>query len=228
MPSGKKRSQKTRTATVSVVGSAVLRSDPDEATVVVHLSALRDAPGPALDDVSDRSRRLTAILDDLGIGSAERATTGVSVGEDFDHTPAGRRSLGHRATASVAVRVSDLELIGRLLTRATTEVDARVDGPHWQVRADNPIHLEAARQAAADAERRARAYAEGVGAELGPLIALTEHDPMMPLTRRPKFLPARTAAAAGEIPIESAEQEIAASVEVTFALSAPARVSRSA
>ncbi len=40
------------TPMVSVVGEAVLRAEPDEAMVVVTLSALEDSPGPALEDVA--------------------------------------------------------------------------------------------------------------------------------------------------------------------------------
>lgn len=136
------------TPTVSVIGTAVVRAEPDEAMVVVTLSALKDGPGPALEDVAWRSERLVGLLDEFGIASSDRSTTGVSVHEDFDHTAEGRRSLGHRAASAIAVRLTDLELIGRLVTRATTELDARVDGPvgrsqlitrsAWRRRAEPP------------------------------------------------------------------------------------------
>ncbi len=202
--------------TVSVVGSVVLRAEPDEAMVVVILSALMDGPGPALEDVARRSEALVALLDELGIASSDRSTTGVSVHEDFDHTHEGRRSLGHRAASAIAVRLTALDLIGRLVTRATTELDARVDGPHWQIAADNPIRLEAARQAAADGQRKAQAYAEGVGARLGALIRLTEPESAAGSRRGAKFI--ALSASSGDMPVEAGEQEISAAIEVTFAL----------
>ncbi len=156
MPGADSDPNVSTTPMVSVVGTAVLRAEPDEAIVVVTLSALKDGPGPALEDVAHRSEALVALLDEFGIASSERSTTGVSVHEDFDHTSEGRRSLGHRAASAIAVRLADLDLIGRLVTRATTELDARVDGPRWQIAAENPIRLaEAARQAAADGQRKA-------------------------------------------------------------------------
>ena len=204
------------TPMVSVVGTAVVRAEPDEAMVVVTLSALEDGPGPALEDVARRSEGLVGLLDEFGIASSDRSTTGVSVHEDFDHTPEGRRSLGHRAASAIAVRLTDLELIGRLVTRATTELDARVDGPRWQVAADNPIRLEAARQAAADGQRKAQAYAEGVGARLGALIKLVEPESATLPRRTGKFIAA--SAASGELLVEPGEQDITAAIEVTFAL----------
>ena len=199
---------------VSVVGEAVLRAEPDEAMVLVTLSTLEATPGPALEDVARRSDALIALLNELAVDPSDRSTTGVSVQEDFDHTKDGRRSLGHRAASTVAVRLTDPELIGRLVTRATTELGARVDGPRWQIAPQNPVRLEAARQAAADGQRKAQAYAEGVGARLGALVRLAEPESM----RRRGGGIQPLSASGGGMPIEPGDQEVTATVEVTFAL----------
>jgi uncharacterized protein YggE len=204
------------TPVVSVVGEAVLRAEPDEAMVLVTLSALEGTPGPALEDVARRSGSLIALLDELSILPSDRSTTGVTVQEDFDHTHEGRRSLGHRASSSVAVRLTDVELIGHLVTRVTTELDARVDGPRWQIAPQNPIRLEAARQAAADGQRKAQAYAEGVGAQLGELVGLAEPKAAQMVRRNRGGWAA--AAASHDMPVEPGEQEVTATIEVTFAL----------
>ncbi len=204
------------TPTVSVLGEAVLRAEPDEAMVVVTLSASDARPGPALEDVAHRSNALLGLLDELEIAPSDRSTTGVSVHEDFDHTSEGRRSLGHRAVSAVAVRLTELELIGRLIARATTELDARVDGPRWQIAPHNPVRLEAARQAAADGQRKAQAYAEGVGARLGALVRLAEPESQV-FPRRSGRIQALSASADG-MPIEPGEQEITAAIEITFML----------
>lgn len=204
------------TPTVSVVGEAVLHAEPDEAMVVVTLSALDSRPGPALDDVASRSDALLVLLDELEIAPSDRSTTGVSVHEDFDHTSGGSRSLGHRAVCAVAVRLTEPVLIGRLITRATTELDARVDGPRWQIAPQNPVRLEVARQAAADGQRKAQAYAEGVGARLGALVRLAEPESQM-FSRRTGKIQALSASAGG-MPIEPGEQEITAAIEITFVL----------
>jgi uncharacterized protein len=114
------------------------------------------------------------------------------------------------------VRLTDVGLIGRLVTRATTELDARVDGPRWQIAAENPVQLEAARQAAADGQRKAQAYAEGVGARLGPLIRLAEPESASFPRRAGKIVAA--SAASGDLLVEPGEQDITATIEVTFAL----------
>jgi uncharacterized protein YggE len=204
-------------ATVTVRGHALARAEPDEAVLWITLSALDDAPGAALSDVSARSNALVALLDEVGIAGSDRSTTGVTVYEDFDHTERGRRSLGHRAVSRVSVRLSDPELIGRLIAEATANLDARIDGPSWLISLDNPIRLEAARQAAADARRKAEAYADGVGAKLGELVRLSE--------RGDQHVAIRGLAAASRgprmvepMPVEPGEHEVTASIEATFVL----------
>jgi uncharacterized protein YggE len=202
---------------VTVRGHALARAEPDEAVLWITLSALDDAPGAALSDVSARSNALVALLDEVGIAGSDRSTTGVTVYEDFDHTERGRRSLGHRAVSRVSVRLSDPELIGRLIAEATANLDARIDGPSWLISLDNPIRLEAARQAAADARRKAEAYADGVGAKLGELVRLSE--------RGDQHVAIRGLAAASRgprmvepVPVEPGEHEVTASIEATFVL----------
>lgn len=204
--------------TVTVRGEGVVRAEPDEALVWITLTALEPAPGAALSDVSARSRALVAMLSELGVAAADRTTTGVGVSEEFEHRGNVRRSLGHRASTSMQVRLTDPELIGRLLAQATEQLAARVDGPRWQIAADNPVRLDAAREAAADAQRRARAYADGLGASVGRALRLSEVDDALSVPRFRPMTRALAAAAGAEPAIESGEHEVAASIQVTFAL----------
>jgi uncharacterized protein YggE len=201
--------------TVTVRGEAAIRTEPDEAVVWITLSALEKSPGPALADVARRTDGLVALLDELGISRAHRTTTGVRVAEDFDHTPQGRRSLGHRAVGGVLVRLTDMGLIGRIVMRATDELDARVDGPNWRVSPTNPVWLEAATQASANAKARAAAYAAGIDAKLGSLISLSEPEHGY----RGMIQPLSRAAAKGpEMHIDVGEQEVTATIQATFLL----------
>ena len=73
------------------------------------------------------------------------------------------------------MRLHDPAVATRLLREAVEEVEARVaGGPWWRVRADDPVRLEACRLAAADAERRATAYAEALGLRRGDLVRAVE------------------------------------------------------
>ena len=203
------------TPTITVRGEAVMPAEPDEAIVSVTLTARDEAPGPALANVSARNNALLELLDELGVAKSDRSTTGVTVHEEFDHTAAGRRSLGHCAASGVSVRLTDPDVIGELVVRATSALGARIDGPRWQIAPDNPVRLEAARAASADARRRAQAFAEGVGARLGRLLRLAEGQ------RHGLITPAGgvwRASAAAKMDVEPGEQEVTATIEATFEL----------
>jgi uncharacterized protein len=207
--------------TVTVCGQAAIRAEPDEAFVWITLAMTQAAPGPALADVAQRTEALVALLDQLAIPCEHRSTTGVTVQEEFDHTPRGRRSVGHRAAATMSVRVADTQIIGQVIMRCSEELDARIVGPQWRVSPSNPVWLEAASRAAANARDRAAAYAAGVGLRLGPIRALAEPDGGRH-GGRTNFL-AAAASAGREMPVEAGEQDVTAAIQATFALLEPSQ-----
>ncbi len=200
--------------TVTVLGQATIRTEPDEAIVWITLSAIDASPGPALADVGHRVDALVEMLDELSIARGDRSTAGATVTEEFDHTKDGRRSLGHRALTSMSIRLVDADLVGHLILRASDELDAAIAGPSWRISAGNPARLEAATQAAAHARAKAAAYAAGVDARLGRLIALSEPEGTDGRIR----LAAAREAGGPKMQIEGGEQEVIAAVSATFAL----------
>jgi uncharacterized protein len=205
-------------ATITVRGQATVRTEPDVATLWITLSAFEASPGKALGDVAQRAEALGALLDELGVREADRSTAGVSVAEEFDPPTRGNRGLGHRATARIAVQLANPETIGRAISRASEDLQASIDGPHWFVTPDNPARLEAARQAAVDARSKAEAYAAGVGVTLGGVICLIEPNTADGPSRRIHRL--SVAAGSAEMPINVEESEVRATIDATFALNA--------
>jgi uncharacterized protein YggE len=203
-------------ATITVRGEATVRTEPDVAILWITLSAFEESPGEALGDVAQRAEALGALLDELGVREADRSTAGLSVAEEFDPPARGNRGLGHRATARIAVHLADPETIGKAISRTSEGLHASIDGPHWFVTPDNAARLEAARQAAAAARNKARAYAAGVGVTLDGLISLVEPDTTdRPLRRIRNF---SAAAGSPEMPIDVEEYEVRATIDATFKL----------
>ncbi len=208
-------------ACVVVRGEAVVRAQPDEAVLWLTLTALEQAPGAALAEVQEHSQVLVGLLDELQVSATDRSTSGVEVREEVDHTSRGRRLLGHRATVRMTVRITDPALAGLLISRAGKELAVSIEGPRWYISPGNPARLQAAREAAADARRKAQAYAGGVDAELGRLVRLAEpaigpHPPM--LRRTAGFAMAAGGGGSDPMPIEVGEHEVAAAIEATFTL----------
>lgn len=206
---------------ITVRGRGVARAAPDEATLELAVEALRGTPAEALAEVGARSEALVALCDELGIAPERRVTAGATVREEVEHRDGQRHHRGYRAAARLIVRVEEAELAGRLLAAAVERADAHVEGPWWSVATGNPSRLDACREAAQDARRKAEAYAGALGARLGAIAAVRE-----PGTRIGRPEPrggtvtrmALSADALADMPVEAGDLEVVAEVEIEWAL----------
>jgi uncharacterized protein YggE len=125
---------------------------------------------------------------------------------------------GYRATNHVVVRLDAAEMAGRLMNEAVTRAQARVNGPRWRFKLENPARAEACRQAAADARRKAEAYAAALGMRLGPVLRVAESgaDSGGEAAALPPMI--REGPGPSDMQIEAGRLDVAATVEVTFAL----------
>jgi uncharacterized protein YggE len=174
--------------------------------------------------VAKRSEALQRVLDELDIPAADRSTLGVTVHEETEWRKDRRVHKGFRAASVVRVRLTDPELISRLITRATAEADAEVDRLHWRVSKLGPVRSAACRRAAEDARLRAEAYAEGLGVPLGPVERVVEGGATAPPVAVADFTGDRTlnramaASAPPEVDVRPGEKEFTVMVDVTFRL----------
>ena len=101
-------------------------------------------------------------------------TTGISVNEEREYDKGTYHHRGYRATSVVSVRLSDPEKLAQLVQHSTSRALARIEGPWWRIALDNPARVEACRQAAAEAKRKAEAYASSLGTTPGAVLSVTE------------------------------------------------------
>ncbi len=209
-------------ATVLVRGSAVVPAEPDEVELSLEVTALRLSPEEALREVAQKSDALTRVLDQLEVPAKGRLTSGLSVREEWEYDKQhNRHHVGFTSRNSISVRLTDPALVGTLMNRATREADARISGPWWRIALDNPARTKACEDAAAEAKRKAEAYARALGARLGAVVTVTEPG----LTGRSDhegsrvmYSPSMGEPGSPEVRVEAGELEISASVEVEFRL----------
>jgi len=207
-------------ATVSVRGEAVVRGKPDRVELSLEVSALEQSVDAALAETAKRSEALEEVLREVGVGPDDYTTTGVSVQEEREYERERTVHRGYRARDHVVVRLADPSAAGSLMRLAAERAAARIAGPWWRIDSDNPARAEACRRAAADARRRAEAYAQTLGARLGAIVEINETQGR--LRGRYGRLPSGFAlAASGEEPevgLHPGNFDVAAEVDVTFAL----------
>jgi uncharacterized protein YggE len=206
---------------ITVRGTAIARTPPDEATIELGVESLAGAPADALDAASERMRELVALCDGLGIAPERRVTAGATVEEHVEYVDGSPQHRGYLARSRLLVRLEEASIAGTLLAEGVSRASARVNGPWWSVAPDNPARLEACREAARDARRKAEAYAEALGARLGAIVEVREpgtRPPVTPLPRTEMVAMRAAASPVAEAPLEAGELEVTATVDVEFAL----------
>ena len=162
-------------STVTARGEATVPGKPDEGVWTITVGALEATPdAAALGEVGTRSEALGAALDDLGAAAERRSTTGVTVREEFDYADGRQVHRGFRAQNVITVRLTDAAVAGTLIQTSIERAKAEVRGPVWWIAPDNPARVEACKRAAAEAKRKAEAYAEALGMRLGAVAEIRE------------------------------------------------------
>ena len=204
--------------TVVVRGHGLVPGEPDQLEVALTVSAVEDSAASALTVAARLSGELVSVLSELAVPDAARSTSGLSVREEFERIEGRWARRGYRASNQVVVRLQEPDRIGRLMSEAAARARARVDGPRWRFKPDNPARAEACRQAAADARRKAEAYAGALGLRLGDVLKVaepgTDQDPQAGLA--PALL--RDAPGPTDMQVRAGHLDVEATVEVTFAL----------
>ena len=207
---------------IVVKGSATLRVMPDRAVLRVEV----DGEGQSRDEAYRQAAPLATAVD--GVVERHRPAVAQAVTASLTVHPRSRWKRGQsvrtgwRASRTTILEVTEFAALGDLLAELATAGGA-VDGPDWVLDPDNPVHVEARRQAAADARARADAYADALGLRVTGLAWLAE--PGLRQGGGPDYPVAPAAAgarlmAAGEveevIDVTPAEMPVRASVEAGF------------
>jgi uncharacterized protein YggE len=197
--------------TVVVRGHAAVPAEPDQLQVTLTVSAVMGTADGALAEAGRLNAELGRVLDELAIGACDRSQSGLMVREEFERVEGRWARRGYRAANVVAVRMTDPTHVGRLLREAVDRAGVQVDGPRWRCRPEHPARVEACRQAAVDARRKAAAYAAALGLRLGAVLRVDEPGADNAGGTRPAPAPTDMRTQAGHLDVES-------TVEVTFAL----------
>jgi uncharacterized protein YggE len=208
---------------IVVRGTGELQVLPDLATLQIVVSADHATPDGAQARRGEVVEQVDAVLAAHAEAISRTLPAAVGVQPRTRWQRGEAVQTGWRATRTTLVEVTGLDAIGRIMA-AVAQAGAEVTGPRWSLVPDNPAHEAARRAAAADARRRAEAYADALGLTLGPVAWVAE-----PGLRRPGpdgggyMAPraAMTLAAAGGVEgaveeVTPAEVTIEAAVEVGF------------
>jgi uncharacterized protein YggE len=200
--------------TVSVSGSAIIRSAPDEAVVTLGVQTQGATAEAAMADNAERmSDVIKAILDE-GIPEGGIATAWVNLWPNYSDS--GLTIVGYTAENQVNVTVKEMGKIGRLIDQAVGAGANLTSGISFRVTDTNEGMDEALEAAVADARHKAEVLAAAGGTQLGSVIQITETGSPTP---PPIYYDRALSAEAGAVPpIEAPTMETQVSVSVVWSL----------
>jgi uncharacterized protein len=205
-----------RPATVTVSGVGTVTAAPDMAEITSGVVTQAPTAAQALAANSQAMEKVLQSLAALGVAARDIQTTGISVSPQRRAVRGEGRPpeiVGYEVTNQVRVKVRDLGRLGRVLDEQVAQGANSVYGIRFGLVDPAPLLDEARRRAMVDAWRRADLYAAAASLKIGRVVVVQEAGAAAP---RPEM--AARLMTAGAVPVVPGEQEIQASVSVTFSL----------
>lgn len=200
--------------TVTVTGSAVGRSDPDEAVIGLGVRTEADDAEAAVQANADRMDEVFAALARLGIPRADIATTSVSVYPGYE--PDGTTSSTFVAENQVSVVVRDLGRVGEVIDRSVAAGANLTTGVYFRLSDQSAAVEQGLAEAVGDARGKAEAMSAAAGVSLGNVVAMAESGSSYPVYAEAGF-----AEDGARTPIAPAPVETYVTVTVSWELVTP-------
>lgn len=157
---------------LSVRGVACLEVPPDLARFTVSVSSRHPDRRTALEVLSARSDGIRELIDAAGAAVEKRESGGLHL---WPEAGDGRETVPvYAGSVTTSVVVNDFDVLGDLMVRLALRDQCHVAGPYWRLRPDSDHAAQARREAVRDGLRRARQYADSLGAKIESLVDLTD------------------------------------------------------
>lgn len=199
---------------VTVVGSGEVQGIPDTLTADVGIEVTAADVTAAMNQTGERQRAVIDALSARGIDAKDISTTSVSLLPQYGDNSA---VTGYRADNSIRVTLRELD--GASATLATVIAAGgnatRINGVSYSITDDSALVRDARARAFADAESRARQYADLAGLSLGKVISISETAAAP--TPSPMPMP-RGAPMAADVPLSPGQQTVGFTVTAVWEL----------
>ncbi|SCG54025.1 SIMPL domain-containing protein [Micromonospora coxensis] len=159
---------------VAVRGEAYREVAPELARFRVTATARERDRQATLTRLAERAAAVRVLLDEHDSAVDRRETGELLVRPETNRS--GERVVGYHGSVTTTVTVTDFTALAELMLRLADQEQVEVAGPWWSLRPDSPVHREARHAAIAEALRRAREYAEALGARVTALLELADTD----------------------------------------------------
>jgi uncharacterized protein YggE len=207
-----------RPPSITVAGTGESHGKPDFAQVQVGIVTEAPTAAEALRKNNEAMSQLIVMIRKRGIEDRDLQTVQINVSPRYRYDKTQQeppKIAGYQVVNEVHVKVRNLLALGAFLDETVSQGANQVRGISFGVTYPAKLMDEARRKAMADAQRRARVYAEAAGLKLGKPIRIDEKAGGRP---GPYPVARMEAAAASAVPIAPGEQTFSVTVTVSFAI----------
>ena len=210
--------------TLNVSGTGEAFAQPDTAVITLGVTTEAKEAGDALKQNNTQMAAVIEALIDAGIESKDIQTQAIRLSPRYER-PAPRQGVtpapelvGFAATNMVEVRARRISGLGEVLDAVVEAGGNQIQGIRFEITDRSELYDQARQAAWADALNKAEQLADMAGAELGPVVTISEssHTPVRYAERAMAF-----SADAG-VPVEAGTESVQISVQVTWSLQEPA------
>jgi uncharacterized protein YggE len=202
--------------TIAINGKGSVKAAPDKVSVSAGVETQAPTAKDALAKNTDAMTRVVQALKDAGIDPKDIQTTTFTVSPRYDTSDDGRppRIVGYSVMNSVFVTTHDIGKLGTILDQLVTAGANSIGGISFDIDKPEEKQNEARKAAMEDAIAKAKLYVAAAGAELGPVMTITEQGGYVPRSMSAPMM----AEAAKPVPIEPGTDSVDIEVQVTWEL----------
>jgi uncharacterized protein len=162
---------------ISVFGSALVRAEPDRASLRFAVSSLAQHPKEAFDKTRTVARGVRELLAQLAL--QDMGVSRINLSQTFRYTSGENRFVGYTAKTSFHVLLHDLERVEEVLVKIVDVGVNEVGSVEFLTSRLRELRMEARRRAIGAAREKAEIYCTAAGVTLGPTIHIEDLNPDM-------------------------------------------------
>ncbi|MCB8942781.1 MAG: SIMPL domain-containing protein [Ardenticatenaceae bacterium] len=160
---------------VTVFGSAVLRVEPDVASLNFTVSRLEQHPKDAFAATRKAVQKVRDYLTQAGIEDV--GSSRINLSQSFRYVGGENTFLGYQAEISFHLLLSDLERMEEILSGVVDAGVNKINAVAFQTTRLKELRAEARRRAVAAAQEKAEIYCAAAGVTLGNVIHIEDVNP---------------------------------------------------
>ena len=204
---------------LSVSGSGMVQSTPDQATITIGVVTQGLTAGDAQQENAVKATAIREALRTLGIEDKDIKTEEYNFRPEYNREGNERVIVGYTTSNTIRVRVRDVTMVGDVVDTVLTSGANTIHSLDFSIRDTNALRQKALESAVKDAREKANAIAYALGSRIIGVQHVTENTGMFqPRQSNMMVMTKSMDALAESTPIDGGTLSMTADVHIDFIL----------